>query len=397
LRLVSAPLNSTEAVTILISVGTGGRFESSDQSGISHFLEHLFFKGSKNYPDAFKISSELESIGANFNAFTGEETTAFYVQSSASDFPKAFDVISDMFLNPIFDHEELERERGVILQEANMYRDMPQTHVQNLNQEQLYPDQPLGMNLVGNTKTIKNISVEQIKKYREMQYSGKNTIVVICGKNAQDYESLVEKKFSSIKKGSKNTFVPYNDRIKPKEFVREKRKVDQTHFVLSYPAPAKDDPKKYALAVLNTLLGSGMSSRLFMQIREKRGLAYYVRSGAAQFFDTGAFSIFAGVKKDKLDETLDIISREIEDIKTNGPSADELERAKGNLRGQLALSLEESFEIASYIADSLYYCDEVRDLNKTIEKLNKVTISDVQALTKEIFDPDKKALTVIGN
>lgn len=397
LKLASAPVDSTEAVTILILVGTGGRFETVEQSGISHFLEHLFFKGSKKYPSAFEITSELESIGADYNAFTGEEETGFYVQSNASDFPKAFDVISDMFLEPIFDPSELEKERGVILQEANMYRDTPQAHVQNLNQQQLFFGQPLGMDLIGSTKNIKTISVDEIKNYRKSQYSAKNTIVVICGKSADKYEKIVEQKFCAVKSGQKNAFKPFDNTVKPKVFLKEDRKVDQTHFVLSYLSCAKDSPKKYPLAILNVILGSGMSSRLSIEIREKRGLAYYIYSSVSQYFDTGSFTISGGIKPDKLDETLDIINREIEDIKENGPSAIELERAKGNLRGQLTLSLEQSFKIASYIAENLYYYGEVRDLQETIEKLNLVTIGDVQSLANEIFDPNKKALSVIGH
>lgn len=396
LRLVSAPLDSTEAITILILVGTGGRFETKEQSGISHFLEHLFFKGSKKYPSTFEITSVLESIGADYNAFTGEEETGFYVQSNASDFPKAFDVISDMFLNPVFDPKELEKERGVILQEASMYRDTPQAHVQNLNQQQLFWDQPLGMDLIGTTKNIKSIKIGQIKKYRETQYSGKNTIVVICGKNADKYEEMVEKRFSAVKSGQKDTFKPYTSTIKPKDYRLEKRKVDQTHFVLSFLSCAKSDPKKFPLAILNTLLGGGMSSRLSIEIREKRGLAYYIYSNISQYFDIGSFVISGGVKPDKLDESLDIISREIEDLKKNGPNGDELERAKGNLRGQLALSLEQSFKIASYVADNLYYYNEVKDLHETIEKINRVTAEEVKSLAQEIFDPNRKALSVIG-
>lgn len=396
LRLVCASLDSTEAITILILVGTGGRFETKEQSGISHFLEHLFFKGSKKYPSTFEITSVLESIGADYNAFTGEEETGFYVQSNASDFPKAFDVILDMFLNPVFDPKELEKERGVILQEASMYRDTPQAHVQNLNQQQLFWDQPLGMDLIGTTKNIKSIKIEQIKKYRETQYSGKNTIVVVCGKDANKYEKMVEKRFSAVKSGQKNTFKPYTSTIKPKDYRLEKRKVDQTHFVLSFLSCAKSDPKKFPLAILNTLLGGGMSSRLSIEIREKRGLAYYIYSNISQYFDIGSFVISGGVKPDKLDESLGIINREIEDIKKNGPSGDELGRAKGNLRGQLALSLEQSFKIASYVADNLYYYNEVKDLHETIEKINRVTAEEVKSLAQEIFDPNRKALSVIG-
>jgi predicted Zn-dependent peptidase len=396
LRLVTAPLESTEAVTILIYVGVGGRYELEDQSGISHFLEHLFFKGSTKRPSAFEISSELDGIGANYNAFTGEEATAFYVQSASTDFTKAFDVISDMFLHPLFDQEELNRERGVIIQEANMYRDMPQAHVQILNQEQIFPDQPLGRNLVGTPEAIEKITSQDIKKYNQAHYNGRNTIVAICGKITGDIEKIVEKTFRDLPKGDISIASDFDKTKKPVSFVQEKRKIDQTHFALSFISPKKDDKKKYALAVLNTVLGGGMSSRLFTEIREKRGLGYYIKSGASQYLDTGATTIFGGVKPEEMSTAMKVIEEILLDLKSNGPTKDELDRAKGNLRGQLALSLEESFEIASYLVENLHYYHEIRDPKKAMEEVEKITTAQVRDLAREIFVPGKSALTIVG-
>lgn len=396
IKLVTAPMQSTEAITILIYVGVGGRYESRNNSGISHFLEHLFFKGSKERPSAFEISSELDAIGANYNAYTGEEATAFYVQCGWMDFQKAFDIISDMFLSPIFDKVELERERGVIIQEANMYRDMPQAHVQILNQEQMFPTHPLGRNLVGSLETIKKISADDIKEYKKTHYFGKNTYIAVCGKLDQKAEKMVREKFENLQSGDSLQFEPFGKDLKTVNLVQEKRKIDQTHFALSFRSPRKDDPKKYTLAVLNTILGGGMSSRLFSEIREKRGLGYYIKSGVSQFADTGVTTIYGGVKPDELENALKVINEIIDDLKTNGPSDQELSRAKGNLRGQLALSLEESFEIASYMVENLHYYGEIRDPKNAVEKVNKVTAKQVQDLANEIFDTRQSALTIVG-
>lgn len=397
IRVVTAPNPSTEAVTVFILVGVGGRFEGDRQKGISHFLEHLFFKGSKNRPSTFEISKELDSIGANFNAFTGEEYTGFYVQSEAGDFEKSFDVISDMFLNPLFDSKEIEREKGVILQEANMYHDMPQAYVQILNQKQIFGDHALGFDLVGDQEHIKQIGRDDIVRYQEANYTGENTIIVVCG-NPKDrnWEEAVWSRFTSFTGGKMPKADPFCQENVAKKLVEEVRQVDQTHLALSYLGLGKKDSRRYAMSVLNTLLGGGMSSRLFMQIRERRGLAYYVRSSHNAFSDTGIYSILAGVKPDGLKESVEIIFQEIEDLKKNGPNAEELERAKGNLRGSLAISLEDSLEIASFIADDLLSLGEIRKVEDIIDKIDRVTTDDIKNLAQSIFTQDRMGLSIIG-
>ncbi|MCX6810102.1 MAG: pitrilysin family protein [Candidatus Berkelbacteria bacterium] len=397
LRLVTAPNQNTEAVTIFIQVGVGGRFENNQQKGISHFLEHLFFKGSKNRPTTFEIVKELDSIGANYNAFTGEEATGFFVQSEARDFEKSFAVISDMYLNPLFDEKELEREKGVILQESNMYRDMPQAFVQILNQRQMFGDHPLGYDLVGDQEHIKKIQRPDIVSYREKYYLPENTIITICGNSkGANWQETVEKHFSEINGLKQTKPLGFRDNKVKDKLVQEIRKVDQTHLVLSYLGISKTDKRRYALGVLNTILGGGMSSRLFMEIREKRALAYYVKSSTADFLDTGLFSIYAGVKPEALQETIKIIFDQIEDIKKNGPNEEELERAKGNLRGSLAISLEDSLEIAGFLADELFYQNKVRSVGEIVEAVGKVSGEEVCNLANEIFAKDRMGLAVIG-
>lgn len=399
LRVVLSENQNTEAVTILILVGVGGRYEADDQKGISHFLEHLFFKGSKKRPTAFEIAKELDSLGANSNAFTGEEYTGFYVQTDANDLEKSLDIISDMFLNPLFNAEEIEREKGVILQEANMYHDMPQAYVQILNQKQMFGSHPLGFDLVGDQEHIKKITREDIVNYRENLYSPENTIVVVSGnpKGANWFE-MIEEKFANTARNKASEPVKFNleNAKTPEKLVQDVRKVDQTHLVLSYFGIPKTDKRRYALTILNTLLGGSMSSRLFTEIREKRALAYYVRSNHSAYKDTGIFSVMAGVEPDKLPETIKIIQKEIKDLVENGPSDEELKRAKGNIRGSLAISLEDSFEIGSFLAEELLYADNIRSIEEIIQSIESVTSDEIKALSGEIFQKDRMGLSIIG-
>lgn len=396
-RLIVSPNDQTEAVTVLILVGVGGRYENDRQKGISHFLEHLFFKGSKNRPSAFEISRELDSIGANYNAFTGEEYTGFYVQSSRKDADRAFGVISDMFLNPLFDGQEIEREKGVIIQEANMYHDMPQAYVQVINQKQMFGDHPLGFDLVGDPDNIKATTREDIVAYHDQGYLPERTIVAVCGNienlNLQEKISELFSRQLSEKNEAPLAFQKEKVDNRLKEEVRD---VDQAHLVISYLSPSKTDERRYALSLLNTIMGAGMSSRLFTQIRERRGLAYYVRSSTTGFLDTGMFSISAGVKPDSLAETVKITTQEISDLLSNGPSSEELERAKGNLRGSLAISMEDSLEIASFGAEDMLYFDRIRSLQEIIEKVEQVQKQDIIDIAKEVFNQERMGISIIG-
>lgn len=397
LRVVSAPNSQTEAVTILILVGIGGRFEGDKQKGISHFLEHLFFKGSKSRPSTFEISKELDSIGANYNAFTGEEYTGFYVQSSAGDFDRAFDVISDMFINPLFDKDEIEREKGVILQESNMYHDMPQMYVQIMNQKQMFGAHPLGFDLVGDSEHIKATTREDIVAYHDQNYSPENTIIVISGNLENlNLKQKISEKFGKKMPNSPTETQPYRLRPVASALVEEQRQVDQTHLALSFISLSKSDEQKYTLTLLSSLLGGAMSSRLFMEIREKRGLAYYVRSSNTSYADTGIFSILSGVKPESLSEVVQIILKETDDLKKNGPSEEELERAKGNIRGSLAISLEDSLEIASFAAEDMLYFGKIRSISEIIDRINAVTREDIAKLCREIFTKERMGLSIIG-
>jgi len=396
IRLVTAPFTTSEAVTILILVGVGGRFEKKEQRGISHFLEHLFFKGTKKRPSPYELAKELDGLGAYYNAFTTEEYTGFYIQSDARDFDKSFDLISDLFLNPIFPEEEVEKEKGVILEEANMRRDVPQLYVQMLAQKQMFPNSLLGEDLIGTPETIKKITRADIIEYFKNSYCPDQTIIAIAGNPKKyNWEKEVERVFNSSGSG-KLKFEKISQKQVKKEIVYEGREVDQIHLILSALAFPKTDPRRYALHILSTILGGGMSSRLFSEIREKRALAYYVKSGIDAYFDTGLIVFSAGVKSDKFQDAVKIIMEQIEDLKKNGPKADELQRAKQNIRGHLALALEDSFEIASYFAEQIYYENRIYQTEETIKNLEKVSAAQVKKVAQDIFQKNRMGLAAVG-
>lgn len=397
LKLITAPMDSTEAVTILILVKIGGRYETAKQAGISHFLEHLFFKGSKKMPTALEIAKAFDGLGANYNAFTGEEYTGFYVQSGAKDFLVALDLLSDMFLNPIFPEEEVEREKGVILEEANMRRDVPQIHVQSLIQDQVFPDSALGRELIGTPETIKAIKREDIVKYFKQNYVPSATTIVVCGNtNGVDWEKEIAAKFMAYPSGQKGDFVKFDCAVKSKRLFSEQRKIDQAHLVCAYRTFPIDDSRRYALALLSSILGGGMSSRLFTEIREKRGLAYYVKSDVSAFTDTGMISFSAGVKQDKFDEVIKLIFAETADLAANGPTEEELDRAKKNFRGKIALALEGSFEVAEFLAEEAFYEKIIRQPEDIIRKIEAVTVEQIKQLSKEIFQIENCSIAVVG-
>lgn len=397
IRLITCPIKSTEAVAILVLVGVGGRFEPKDKVGISHFLEHLFFKGSKKYPSSYDLSCALDSLGANYNAYTSEEETGFYIQSSANDFEKSLDILSDMYLNPLFPENEVAKERGVILEEAKMRRDIPQLHVQVLSQKQMFPDSPLGEDLVGDPETLQSISRNDLAGYFDKNYNGTATIVAICGNPKKfNWEKAVEQRFGTKPKGIKPESQIFAESSVKEQVVFEPKKVEQTHLILSTRLFPKSDQRRYKALVLKTILGSGMSSRLFNEIREKRSLAYYIKSDIDWYQDTGLLTISAGVNSSKTEEAIKVIMSELKKIGSSKPKAQELERAKRQLRGNIALSLEGSLEIASYLAEETKYEEKIRQPEDIIKEIDKITPQDIKKIAQDIFISDKMGVALIG-
>ena len=397
LRAIVTPMENTETAMLLVLVGTGSRYEDRNINGISHFLEHLFFKGTKKRPNPGQIHSALDKIGAIHNAFTTKEFTGFWVKTAAADFDIGLDVVSDILLEPIFKKEEIEKERGVIFQEKNMIEDTPQARAGEILENVLYGDAPLGWNIIGNNDSLKKIQREQIIRYLKDHYVGSNAIVVAAGNiDANKTFSKLEKSFRLMPKGEIKPRNEADDLQENFQIKLVEKKTDQMHFAMGLRAYNMFDEKKYALNLLSVILGGNASSRLFMEIREKLGLAYYVGSGGEQYTDVGYLSIGAGVPHDALQKVLEKIAEIIGKIKEKGISEKELKNAKSFARGRFALSLESSDEVAMFLGEQELLLRKILQPEEILKKIEKVSRNDIMKAGTDVFNSSKSNLVAIG-
>ena len=397
-RVITIPLGRTEAITALVLVGTGSHYEPKPINGISHFLEHLFFKGSKKYTSADKISTTLDSLGASFNAFTTYEMTGYYVKVVKDNIDMALDVMSDFLKNPLFDKAEIERERGVIMEEMRMYQDIPQQNVVNLLMQALYDDQPAGRNIVGTKETILKVGRKDFQDYFERQYRGDNIVLVIAGNISHaSARKLADKFFGGLPHGNSYDKQPVLTPSRQAPYIAlQTRRTDQTHFLLGFPAYNIFDKRQYAASVLATVLGGGMSSRLFTEVRGKRGLAYYVGASFDVGTDCGVLTIKAGVTNNKTEEALRATVTELKRIKKEAVGVRELNKAKKQIEGRVFLYLETSDDIASFYGDEELLRGEIETPQEYIKKIMRVTIGDIQSVANDVFFNKRATLALIG-
>ena len=397
LRLVSIPMEGTKTATVLVLVGTGSKYETKEINGISHFLEHMMFKGTTKRPGKMDIARELDAIGAEYNAFTGEEYTGYYAKASMEKLDTIMDVVFDIFLNSKLAQEDIDTERGVIVEELNMYRDMPQRYIYDLFKKLLYGDQPAGWDIAGEKETVMSLKREQFVNYFNTHYVAKNTIIAIAGNVDPE---IIKKKageyFSAIRDGNLVTKLPVTEKQSESALLVHYKKTDQTHFLLGFRSCNMYDKRKYALGVLGTVLGGGMSSRLFEEVRDKRGLAYYIGADNDTATDTGYFIVKAGVNNEKVYEAIKVVLDEIRKIKDGGITAEELQRAKDNISGSMALGLEHSDAVANAYAGPVLFENKVLTPEEELGKIKKVTLEEVHQVAKDIFDDNKLNLAVIG-
>ena len=398
LRLITIPMEHTKTVTVLVMVGTGSRYETKEINGVSHFLEHMMFKGTERRPGALDISHELDSIGAEYNAFTSKEYTGYYAKAGAGHFGFVLDVISDIFLNSKLDSAEIEKERGVVIQEINMNFDNPMRHIGDVYEELMYGDQPLGWDIAGPKENILNIKAEKFREYFNTHYFDKNTVVAVAGKvSAEEVKKEVEKCFADIRQGT--------DLLKPLPVVINQQKpgvkifhkeTDQSHLILGVRGYDLFHPQKEVLKIMSVILGGGMSSRLFTEVREKRGLAYYVGTSSDSYLDAGDFSTFAGVENTKIQAAIEVILNEYKKIREERVSAGELQKAKDYIKGKMAISFESSDDLASFYAGQELLEGKIASPEEKFEKLNKVTVEQIHEAAQDIFRPEKLNLALIG-
>ncbi|MFA5133688.1 MAG: pitrilysin family protein [Patescibacteria group bacterium] len=397
-KLILIPQKSTKVFAVLVLFKVGSRYETPDTNGISHYIEHLMFKGTTKRPNTAAISRELDGYGAEFNAFTSKDYTGYYVKINAERREKALDILSDMLHNSKFDEKELNRERNVIIEEIHMYRDNPMMHIEDMIEEEVFDNSPLGWSIAGDEKSMAKIGRKEIVNYFKTHYIPQNAVVIFSGNmEGCDPVTLAKKYFNNVK--AKNnpptefeaTLKPFTSGIKI-----DYKETGQIQLALGFPALKYKDPMMPALGLLSNILGETMSSRLFIKIRERRGLAYYVRSMISPYQDTGAFIIRAGLNKENLQVAIKTILAELKAVKAKGVTAQEIERARENIEGGLVLELEDASSVAAWYGKQELLTGEILDTEKYMAKLNKVTKNDIINVANKIFDLDKLNVALIG-
>ncbi len=405
LRIITVPMTDNPAVTVLVMVETGSKYEVAATSGISHFLEHMVFKGTPRRPKAIDISRELESIGAQYNAFTSQEYTGYYAKADARHFDICLDVVSDIYTNPLFDEKELEKEKGVIVEEIRMYQDMLHRHVQDIFTSLMYGDAPAGWNIAGSETTVKSFSRDTLVAYRSQHYVAEATIVVVAGnfKSAGDEAGVIDRisqKFSSLSTEEKNGKVAVIE-LQDKPAVRvEFKETDQTHIVLGVRSFSATHPSTPALRLLATILGGGMSSRLFQKLRDEMGVGYYVRVENDPYTDHGIFSVSTGVDTSRVDEVLRAILAELKKILVGKADeaipSNELRNAKDHLIGSMMLSLETSDARAEFCSYQEILKGIIKSPDEIAQEIEKVTAEDIQNAARTIFTDERLNMALIG-
>ena len=398
-QVVVVPMTGTSAVTALVLFKVGSRNETREINGASHFIEHLFFKGTKRRPTTEILSRELDSVGAEYNAYTSKDHTGYYIKVSAEHTKLAVDMLADMLWHAKFEAKEIERERGVVIEEINMYEDNPIMHMDDLLEEALFGDQPLGWNIAGPRETIRRVTRDELLTYRQRFYQPHNMVIVLAGAITLPQAKQLSQRFFGI---SKNTRVveahPFLPVVKvPTSPVKLlKKETKQIQVALGYPAYPYKHQQQTPAQLLATIMGGTMSSRLFIQVRERRGLAYSVRAGLNVYEDTGVFIVQAGLEKTKVHEAIKLILSELKKVKKTGVTAEELYRAKEYLLGKMVLGLEDSSSEAGWAGQQAVLLRELKTPEQKRQQIKAVTAAQVLKAAQDIFVPAKARLAVIG-
>lgn len=396
LRVITVPMKDRDSASVAIWVKAGARFETKKNSGVSHFLEHMLFKGTRKR-NTRQIKEEIEGVGGVLNAFTGEESTCYFAKLLLEHFPKALDVLSDMINHASLPPSETEKERGVILEEIKMYKDLPSHHVHDLMGELMWPDQPLGRMISGTEETVSKLSRSEIIGYKKKHYHPANLIVSVSGSvTPEQVMEQTARWFNEKGSFQESVFERAVERqIRPRTVFLEKQS-EQTHLVIALRGLSRFHPDRYTLGLLNVILGSNMSSRLFEELREKRGLAYEIRSGASFYQDTGVVSISAGVEKTKAPKAIQVILRELEKFRQKPVTEGELRRAKDYFMSQLYLAIEDTLEHLLWAGERVLDGGELPNHDKIRRHIESVTSRDIQETAKKLFVNKGLNLALIG-
>jgi predicted Zn-dependent peptidase len=397
LRILTVPMEGTQTATVMVMVGVGSRYETEKQAGLSHFIEHMLFKGTEKRPTAQSISEELDGIGGEFNAFTAKDKTAYYAKVDGKHLETAFEVLSDIFLNSKLDPSEIDRERGPILQELSMYEDDPRRSVGEEFEKLLYGEHQMGRNIIGYKETIKNFSRKDFTAYLKKYYVAGEIVVCVSGKfSEKEIVSQVKQAFAGIETGGQAKFKKVSDKQTAAGVHLKFKKTDQTHLILGARAYPQNHKNRWALSLLSVILGGNMSSRLFIEVRERRGLAYFVSTSVDTYQDCGYIGTQAGIEHKNLAEAVAVILGEYKKIATEKVSEKELQKAKDYIKGRSVMGFEASDDVAMFFIDQEMHKEKILSPKEVFAKIDAVTAGDILRVAKDIFKQEKINLAIVG-
>lgn len=396
IRLITVPMKGTETVTSLIMVSTGSKYENQKNNGISHFLEHMFFKGTAKRPNTLVLSSELDTLGGVYNAFTTKEFTGYWTKTDSRHTEQSVEILSDMLLHSKFDPEEIKREKGVIIEELNMYRDNPMIYIEDVFENLLYGDQPAGWDIIGTKENILSFKRSDFLSYIKNQYGAQNMVVCLAGNLKTEPLNLVKKYLGGLQPTKPNKKLAVQEKqIKP-EIRTVYKKTDQTHLSLGVRTFSSGHKDEFILKILSIVLGGSMSSRLFINLREREGLAYYVRTSTEFYTDTGYLTTQAGVPVDKVEKAIKIILAEYDKLKNESVSPDELSRIKDMIKGKLVIQLESSDNQANWYARQVIMKEQMYTPKDYLTIIDSINPDDIKKVANDVFANNKLNLAIIG-
>jgi predicted Zn-dependent peptidase len=398
LRVISNYLPHTQSVSSILYYGVGSRYEPDKIAGISHFIEHMVFKGTHKRPTARDISEAIEGVGGILNASTGTEVTNYWAKVAAPHFPLAFDVVSDMLLNARFEPNEIEKERTVIIEEIHATLDSPSEIVGELINKVIWGDQPVGREIAGDDNTVGGINRDDLLGYMKNYYTPSDMVLSVAGNVTHDKVlKLAEETLGQLPGGERPVAVPAKalDSDQPLLKVHYKD-TEQANLCLAVPALAYNSPDRYIQSMMSTILGGGMSSRLFQEVREERGLAYSVGSYSHMLSDTGAWIVYGGVDPEKIEETITTVLKVLDEIRQTPVPESELTKAKEYNKGLMLLGLENTQRVASWAGDQELLLGRILSVEEVVEKIDTVTVDQVQQMAQNLFKPENLRLAVVG-
>jgi predicted Zn-dependent peptidase len=395
-RVVTAPMPQVGSVSCFVMLAAGSRYETAESSGIAHFAEHMFFKGTERRPSARAIATEIDAIGGEFNAFTGKELTGYYVKCGSETRDVALDVLTDMLLRSRFDAEEIEREKGVILEEMNVYLDTPQRYVGSVYDRLLYGDQPLGWDILGTRETIEGATRETFLGYLNAWYRPERIVVGVAGRIGDGLQDRLEELLGAVEQVETAAASPVEIPPDGSPVLLHTKDSEQAHLILGVRGYPLGHPDRYTLQLLTVILGGGMSSRLFTEVRERRGLGYYVHAASSGYTDTGTLYTGAGVDVSRVDEAITTILGELRKIAAEPVPADELEKARGYAKGRFVLRLESPQGTIQYGLRHEVLEGEIEEPDDLLRKLDAVTVEDVQRIARDLLDDRRLYLALVG-